>query len=179
MRKQTGNNGTLLRGLLAWALVLSFATVFAGEAFAPAITPPEKMQNRDMWMNLIEQWEIPDKEAVAVAAYPGAYVVACMAATKMASNGVETTTLPALTLATEDDQATVTAFYKKELADWNFKNAYDMFDTFWTGPEEFNSMDVTQAAVTPNVTVFGASAGQTDFMPTAKTAIVIVYKPVE
>jgi hypothetical protein len=179
MRNRHRSNGTPIRGLLAGALVLSVATVLAGEAFAPAITPPEKMQDRDMWVGMIKQWKIPDKEAVAVPAYPGAYVVACMGASTMEANGEKSATLPALTLATEDDQAKVTAFYKKELADWSYKNSYDMFDIFWTGPEEFNNMDITQSAVTPNVTILAANAGQTDFMPTAKTAIIIVYKPVE
>ena len=179
MRDGLRTNRVLIGSLLACALLLSFSTILAGEPFAPTIAPPEKMQDRDMWLDLIEQWEVPDKDAVAMPAYPGAYVVACMGATSMEANGVKSETLPTLTLATEDDQAKVTAFYKEKMADWNYKNSFDMFDVFWTGPDEFNNLDINQSMTIPNVTIMKATAGQTDFMPTAKTAIMIVYKPTE
>ena len=179
MKDGLKNNGLLIGGLLACAIALSFTTILAGESFAPKITLPEKMEDRDMWLNMVEQWEVPDKEAVAVPAYPGAYIVACVGASWMKSDGVKTETLPVITLATEDDQATVTAFYKKNLADWSYKDSFGMFDIFWTGPDEFDNLDMTQAAITPNITVLKATAGQTDFMPEAKTVIIVVYKPKE
>lgn len=177
--RDRSNNSALLAGLMACALVCSVAVVLAGSPFAPKITPPEKMESRDMWVGMIEQWQVPDEKTVAVPAYPGAFVVACIGAAWMESNDVKTATLPAITLATEDEQEKVTAFFKEKLADWHYKNAFDMFDVFWTGSDEFNNMDIEQAAVTPNVTIMAASAAQTDFMPTAKTAIVIVYKTLE
>jgi hypothetical protein len=179
MKDGLKNKGALTRGLLTCALLFSFTATFAGEPFAPKVTLPEKMQDREMWLNIVKQWDIPEKEAMAVPAYPGAYVVACIGASSMESNGIKTTTLPAITLATEDDQATVTAFYKEKLAEWNYKNSFDMFDIFWTGQDEFDNLDIRQSATIPNVTVLKATAGQTDFMPKASTAIIIVYKPEE
>jgi len=179
MRDRLKDNGTMIGSLLICVLVLSFAAVLAGEPFAPKITPPEKIQNREMWLNMIKQWEVPDQESVGVPAYPGAYIVACSGALSMEANGVKSTTWPVVTLATEDDQDKVTAFYKKELDDWSYKNSFDMFDVFWTGPDEFDNLDIRQSSVISNVTILGATAGQTDFMPKAKTAIIIVYKPKE
>jgi hypothetical protein len=86
-------------------------------------------------------------------------------------------TLPSITLATEDEQAKVVSFYKEKLKEWKYKNSFDMFDIFWDGPDEFNNMDMTQGMTIPNLVVFGSTDGEPNFMPEAKTAITIVYKP--
>jgi hypothetical protein len=39
--------------------------------------------------------------------------------------------------------------------------------------------DVMETSSTPNVVVMGAFSAQTDFLPSAKTAITIVYEPVK
>jgi hypothetical protein len=97
----------------------------------------------------------------------------------MEANGEKMDTLPAITLATMDEPAKVTAFYKEKLADWKYKNQMSMFDIFWTGKDEFNNMDITEAATIPNLIIMKAFSAQTDFLPGAKTAITIVYKPVK
>jgi hypothetical protein len=179
MRKFVKNH-LLLTGLfLTAALGLINPAARAEEDFAPKIIPPKNMQNRDMWINVIKQWVIPSKSEVGIPAYPGAHIVGLSPAGEMTANDEKYPTLPAITLAAVDERAEVTAFYKEKLKDWKYKNQFGMFDIFWTGRDDFNSMDITQSATTPNVIVMEASSGQTDFMPNAKTAITIVYKPVK
>ena len=130
-----------------------------------------------MWIKMIENWDIPGKSEVGIPAYPGAYVVGFMPASEMTANGVKSKTFPTIVLATSDDKATVTAFYKEQLKGWKYKNMMDMFEIFWTGRDEFNSMDMEQATSTRNINIADALQPHKDFMPEAKTSISIVYKP--
>jgi len=174
------NNKYKIIGGLVSALFLVTLIVQATqgeEEFAPKVTPPKDMENRSMWMELIEKWDIPSTSEVEVPAYPGAFIVAFAPASWMEANGVKSETFPSIVLATSDDRAKVTAFYTEKLKDWKYKNSMNMFDVFWTGRDEFNSMDITQAAVTSNVNIMDAMSIHTDYMPDAKTAITIVYKP--
>jgi hypothetical protein len=91
------------------------------------------------------------------------------------SNNLDT--LPVITLATMDKPAKATAFYQEKLSDWKYKNQMSMFDIFWTGKDEFDNMDITAAATIPNLIIMKAFSAQTDFLPGAKTAITLVYKP--
>ncbi len=165
---------------LIMAMGLSVLTALASEPFAPKVDLPKNLENRDMWANLVEQWVVPSKEEVGIPAYPGAVIVALKDEKGwMEANGEKMDMLPAITLATKDEPAEVTAFYKEKLADWKHKNQMNMFDIFWTGKDDFNNMDVTESATTPNLVIMAAFSAQTDFLPGAKTAITIVYKPVK
>jgi hypothetical protein len=171
---------TFLIGVsLILAMGLTVLTVSAGEEFAPVVKLPDKLENRNMWVNMIKNWVVPSKEEVGIPAYPGSVIVALQGKSWMESNGERMDTLPSLTLATKDEPAKVTAFYKEKLADWKHKNQMNMFDIFWTGKEAFNNMDVTESATTPNLVIMEAISAQTDFLPGAKTAITIVFKPVK
>jgi len=95
----------------------------------------------------------------------------------MMANDVTYSTLPALTLSTLDEPEKVAAFYKEKLKDWKYDIQFDMFDTFWQGPDHFNHLDIRQTATLPNVIVFPSSPKLNEFMPEAKTQITIVFKP--
>jgi len=180
MRNFTQKHSLLIRIFLVMAMGLTVLTASAEESFAPKVDLPKNLDNRDMWVNLIKQWVVPSKEEVGIPAYPGSVIVALKEKKGwMEVNGEKMDTLPAITLATKDEPAKVAAFYKEKLADWKHKNQMDMFDIFWTGKDEFNNMDITESATTPNVVIMGAFSAQTDFLPGAKTAITIVYKPVK
>jgi hypothetical protein len=170
--------GSLLAAFLLFiSLGLTLSTAFAAETFAPKVKLPKKIQNRDMWKNLVKTWVVPSKEEVGIPAYPGSVVVALQGKSWMEANGIKMDTLPAITLATSDEMAKVTAFYKEKLKDWKYKNQMGMFDIFWTGKDDFNNMDITEAATIPNLSIMEAMSTQTDFMPDAKTAITIVFNP--
>jgi hypothetical protein len=162
---------------LITAMGLAVLTALASEPFAPKVDLPKNLENREMWVNLVQQWVVPSKEEVGIPAYPGAVIVALKDKSWMEVNGEKSDTLPAITLATMDEPAVVTAFYKDNLSGWKHKNQMDMFDIFWTGKDEFNNMDMTEAATTPNLVIMQAFSAQTDFLPGAKTAITIVYSP--
>jgi len=168
--------------LTTFLLFVSFgltATIaFADNPFAPKVNLPKKLENRDMWENLVKNWIVPSKEEVGIPAYPGSVIVALKGKSWMEANGEKMDTLPAITLATSDEMAKVTAFYKEELKEWKYKNQMGMFDICWTGKEDFNNMDITEAATIPNLSIMKAMSAQTDFLPDAKTVITIVYKPV-
>jgi hypothetical protein len=177
MRFSLYKNNFLTVLVLLFIIVFNSALVVAEEPFAPKITLPEKIENRDNWVNLVESWTVPSKEKVGIPAYPGAFIVALMDSGPMEVNDDTIMTLPSITLATEDEQAKVVSFYKEKLKEWKYKNSFDMFDIFWDGPDEFNNMDMTQGMTIPNLVVFGSTDGEPNFMPEAKTAITIVYKP--
>jgi len=160
-------------------IVFSYFSVFAEELFAPKITLPEKMENRDTWVDMVNGWTVPSKVQVGLPAYPGAFIVALMDGGSMVVNDDTIATLPSITLSTFDDQAKVVSFYKEKLKDWKYKNSFDMFDIFWDGPDDFNNMDMTQGMTIPNIVVFESTDGEPNFMPEAKTAITIVYKPLK
>jgi hypothetical protein len=179
MRNFTKKQSLSIGICLIMAMGLTVLTASANEPFAPKVDLPKNLANRDMWANLVKQWVVPSKEEVGIPAYPGAVIVALKEKGWMEANGEKMDTFPAITLATEDELAKVTAFYKEKLADWKYKNQMNMFDIFWTGKDEFNNMDITEGATTPNLIIMEAFSTQTDFLPDAKTAITIVYKPVK
>jgi hypothetical protein len=179
MRNLTKRNSLMIGIGLILAMGLTVLTALAAESFAPKVDLPKKLENRDMWVTMIKNWVVPSKEEVGIPAYPGSVIVALKDKSWMEANGEKMETLPAITLATTDEPAKVTAFYKEKLADWKYKNEMNMFDIFWTGKDEFNNMDITEASTLPNLIIMAAFSAQTDFLPGAKTAITIVYKPVK
>ena len=158
-------------------MVFSSISILAEEPFAPKIKLQEIMENREVWIEMVEGWTVPDKDEVGLPAYPGAFIVALMDGGPMVVNDDTLIMLPSMTMATVDDQAKVVSFYKEKMKDWKYKNSFDMFDIFWDGPDDFNNMDMTQGMTIPNIVVFGATEGEPNFMPEAITAITIVYKP--
>jgi hypothetical protein len=177
LRKITKKLALMVGISLIILLGTTVLAVRAGEEFAPVVQLPEKLENRDMWVNMMKNWVVPSKEEVGFPAYPGSVIVALKGKSWMESNGERVDTLPSLTLATKDEPAKVAAFYKENFTDWKHKNQMGMFDIFWTGKDEFNSMDINEAATTLNIVVMEAFSAQTDFLPGAKTAITVVYKP--
>ena len=179
MNNKHKNISLLITFLLFVSFGLTATITFADNPFAPKVNLPKKLENRDMWENLVKNWVVPSKEEVGIPAYPGSVIVALKGKSWMEANGEKMDTLPTITLATADEMAKVTAFYKEKLADWKYKNSYGMFDIFWTDKDDFNNMDITEAATIPNMSIMEAMSAQTDFLPNAKTAITIVYKPVK
>lgn len=171
------NKKLLFMIFIIFIMAFSTISIFAEEPFAPKIKLPEKMENRDIWVDMVNGWTVPSKEVVGLPVYPGAFIVALMDGGPMEVNDDTLMMLPSITMATVDDQAKVVSFYKEQLKDWKYKNSFDMFDIFWDGPDEFNNLDMTQGMTIPNIVVFGATEGEPNFMPEAKTAITIVYKP--
>lgn len=166
----------ILAGIVLYAASVLFPNILAAqELYAPKVDPPKNIENRDMWVGMIEKWNIPGKNEVKVPAYPGAVIVAFKEAGKMSANGVDYQTLPVIILATGDTPAKVLAFYQEKLQDWRYKNQFGMADIFWKGKDDFNSLDITAAATQPNVTIMEPLSAQTDFMPDAKATISIVY----
>ncbi len=179
MKNLTKKHSLLIGMSLIMAMGLTISAAMAAEPFAQKVDLPKKLGNRDMWINVIKNWVVPSKEEVGIPAYPGSVIVALKEKGWMEANGEKMDTLPAITLATKDEPAKVTAFYKEQLSGWKYKNQMNMFDIFWTGKDEFNNMDITEAAIIPNMVIMEAFSAQTDFLPGAKTAITIVYKPVK
>ena len=175
MRKKHKIKGSILSAL--FLVTLTVQAIPAEELFAPKVTPPKNTDNRSMWIQINENWDIPSKSEVGIPAYPGAYVVGFMPASEMTSNGVKSKTFPSIVLATSDEKAKVTEFYKEHLKEWKYENMMGMFDIFWTGRDEFNSMDIEQATSTTNINIADALQPHQDFMPDAKTSITIVYMP--
>ncbi len=163
--------------MIVSVVLSSYTSVVASEPFASKVKLPDKIENRELWVELIKKWNIPAKDDVAVPAYPGAVIVGLTESGPMEVNYDTLMMLPSLTMASEDTPEQVVSFYKEKLKDWKHKNSFDMFDIFWIGPDEFNNLDMEQGMTIPNVVVFEATSAQTDFMPKAKTTITIVYDP--
>jgi len=154
----------------------SQSLIFSEEPFAPKVDPPKNMTNRDFWVKMSETWKIPGQSEVGIPAYPGAKIVSFQAASQMSANGEDYQTLPTMILVAPDEKTAVTAFYKEQLKDWQYKNSFGMFDVFWTGGD-FNSIDVTDTATKPNVIVQDVLETFKEMMPDAKCQIQIAYSP--
>lgn len=150
-------------------------TAFTSEDFAPVAKFPKNLKEKDYWVKLIKGWKIPSKETVGVPAYPGAKIAMFMPASTMTANENKIETFPVITLGSTDSQDKIVAFYKENLKDWKYKNSFSMFDIFWQGPDDFNNMDMEQAAVTIHVVIFEATI-PLELMPETKTQIQINYK---
>jgi len=167
---RTGLAATVMFGLLIGFLL--------AEDFAPKVDPPKNLTDRSFWVKTIEAWKVPSASEVGVPAYPGAQIVQLNGPSKMESNGQEMNTLPIVILETEDEPAKVAAFYKEKLTGWKHENKFGMFDVFWKGSEDFNFMDIDQAATRANIIIQEPIASDPDrMMPTSKARIQIVYDP--
>jgi hypothetical protein len=166
---------TFLIAAVAAVLVQGF---LLAEDFAPKVKPPKNMSNRSYWIKTMSEWKVPSTEEVGAPAYPGAFIVQMNGPTQMESNGTKLTTLPIVILETEDEPAKVAAFYKEKLTGWKYENKFGMFDVFWKGGEDFNFMDIDQAATRVNIIIQEPITSDSDrMMPTSKARIQIVYNP--
>ncbi len=147
----------------------------AGEKFAPKVKLPSNMNDRALWAPVVKNWKVPSKSEVGIPAYEGSFIVSLKVASHMTANGVKYNTLPTIILATTDDPAKVTAFYKVKLKDWKYKNDWKMFDVFWKDGKKFNSMDIRDNATRPNIIIQKAGIPYLEYMPKAKSVITIVY----
>ena len=177
MMNQKTNKIFVVVALSQFAFVLTSLVSIADESFAPKVNPPKNLSNRTMWVQMIEQWDIPSKDTVGLPAYPGAVIVAYKEAAEMTANDVKYETLPQLVLSTMDEPGKVAMFYKEKLKDWKYKREFDMFDVFWTGRDEFNNLDIRESMTIPNISIMESTAQTNEFMPEAKTKITIVFKP--
>lgn len=162
--------------LFLFAFISTGLVSLADEPYAPKVDPPKKMEHRQWWMDKIKKWKIPSKENVGIPPYPGAVIIAVKEASEMVANDKKQSTLPMLTLSTLDEPSKVAAFYKEKLKDWKYDRQLDMFDVFWKGPDEINSLDIRQTATLINVIVSSSSPETNQLMPEAKTKITIVFK---
>ena len=83
----------LITFLLFVSLGLTVTTVFADDAVAPKVNLPKKLENRDMWENMVKNWVVPSKDEVGIPAYPGSVIVALKEKSWMEANGVKMDTL--------------------------------------------------------------------------------------
>ena len=164
--------------LLAAVAAVLFQGFLLAEDFAPKVNPPKKMSNRSYWVKTMSEWEVPSTEEVGAPAYPGALIVQLNGPTQIESNGEKLATLPIIILESEDEPAKVAAFYKEKLTGWKYENKFGMFDVFWKGGEDFNFMDIDQAATRVNIIIQEPIKSDPDrMMPTSKARIQIVYDP--
>ncbi|NIS75657.1 MAG: hypothetical protein GTO08_10345 [Deltaproteobacteria bacterium] len=54
-----------------------------------------------------------------------------------------------------------------------------MIRAFWKGPDDINTLDITQMCTTPNVLITEATDSERKLMPSAKSVIEIGYEPVK
>lgn len=150
---------------------------YEDDPFAPLVEPPENIENREMWLKMIDQWKVPGKGTVGIPAYPGAYIVQVQEASGMTVNNKIIITLPMITLATVDQPEKVVNFYKEKLKGWNFSNDF-MSRAFWKDDDRFDPLDLRKTSSTPNLIIYDISEDMPEvLMPKARSRIKIAYKP--
>lgn len=146
------------------AMLLFTCMVFTGawgEPYAPKVEPPSGIKPGTpdyLGVMSLNAAEVPDKSSVGVPPYPGARIVMTKGKSKMTANDVEYTCLQYLKMYALDDAKKVASFYKEKLTDYQFKSDFGgMIRAFWKGPEDINTLDITQRCTTPNVRITEAT----------------------
>lgn len=150
---------------------------FPDDPFAPKVEPPENIENRDMWLKMIEKLQVPTKGTVAIPAYPDAYIIQVQGASTMTVNNKVIKTLPNIILVTVDQPGKIVNFYKEKLKGWNYSNDF-MCRAFWKDDDTFDALDLRKTSATPNLIIYNVSEEMPEvLMPRARTRIKITYKP--
>ena len=164
---------------LACCAVNTYVLAYEDDPFAPTVEPPEKIENREMWLNMIKKWKVPDKGTVGIPAYPGACIIHVQGHSTMRVNNKKIRTLPVITLATVDQPEKVVSFYKENLKGWNYSNDY-MSHAFWKEDGHFDPLDIRKTSIIPNLIIYDVSEDMPEVLiPDARSRIKIVYEPKE
>lgn len=152
---------------------------YEDDPFAPTVEPPENIENRGMWFDMIDKWVVPTKGEVGIPAFPGAYIIQVQKASTMRVGNKTIKTLPVITLATVDPPEKVVNFYREKLKDWDYSNDF-MTRAFWEKKGDFDPLDPRKTSTVPNVIIFDVSDDMPEvLMPKARATIKITYIPQE
>ena len=156
-----------MKTLLSFFALFLFSLSILAQPYASKIDTPKNPDNDPelaFGIQILSGVEIPEVKDVKVAPYPGAKIFQ----TTIAQSGM----LPTVRLLSTDEVSKVTEYYKKELADWNYKDFYGIH-TFFKGDE-------TKAMMMQGPVVQIESADKfNNLMPSAKSAITIGYDSAE
>lgn len=157
--------------------ISGFQEYFEDDPFAPVVEPPENIENREMWLRLIDRWEVPTIGKVGIPPYPDAYIVQVQEASAITVNNKVIKTLPTITLATVDQPEKVVNFYKEKLKGWNYSNDF-MSRSFWKDDDRFDPLDLRKTSTTPNLIIYDIGEDMPEvLLPKARSRIKITYKP--
>jgi hypothetical protein len=124
----------------------------------------------ELMVMAVRNASVPSASEVGVPAYPGARILATMAAGAMTQKS-----LPALAMLSTDDIAAVLQFYQEKLAGWEH---WEMIGNhmFWDGPEDSNPMDITGSFPLVGIVSVEESSTEAAIWPGVKTRIDIRYR---
>lgn len=169
--------------LVIFFLALAVSPAVGGEPYAPKVEPPAGIKvgtPEYLGVMSINAAQVPHRSSVGVPPYPGARIVMTRGTSKMKANDVEYTCLQYLKMYAPDDGEKVASFFKEKLTDYKFKSEFGgMIRAFWKGPDDINTLDITQMCTTPNVLITEATDSERKLMPGAKSVIEIGYEPVK
>ena len=152
---------------------------FADAPFAPTVELPGNMENRDMWLDMIDKWVVPTKGEVGIPAFPNAYIIQVRKASTMKVGNKTIKTLPVITLATVDQPEKVVNFYREKLKGWDYGNDL-MTRAFWEKDGHFDPLDPRKTSTVPNVIIYDISGDMPEVsMPKARSRIKVTYIPRE
>lgn len=153
--------------------------VVNGDAYVPVLEVPSKLPDdpgAQMAVIMLESADVPSKDDVSIAAYPGAQLMSAMRGMEMTANGEKMTTWPALSMLSEDPVADVVAFYAEQLPDWRYKEIVGMH-LFWNGDEDSNPLDITGKYSLVSLTPVADDDTIRKMWPKTRTRIDLRYEP--
>lgn len=112
--------------------------------YAPKLSMPSKRPEHvevPLAEMFLKSAQVPPASDVNIPAYPGARIMSTMAGGRFDSSSGEGKQLPGMVLLSADDVDSVLAYYKEQLAGWQYQDFYGIH-TFWNGPEDSNPLDI-------------------------------------
>jgi hypothetical protein len=170
----------ILAAMCIVLIAFSVSISYAGEPYAPKLTPPEGIKPGTpdyLGVMMINNAQVPDRASVEVPPYPEAKIIQANKGTEMTANGQKYHCLNYMKMLSTDDGEKIASFYKGKLKGYNFKNEFGgMIRVFWKGADDVNTMDITQMCTTPNMVITGPLDSYKKMMPGVQSVIEIGYK---
>jgi hypothetical protein len=117
----------------------------------------------------LQSAKVPSAADVNVPRYPESMILSTMAANQWSSGDSDAKQLPGMILF-----ESVLAFYKEQLASWQYKDFYGVH-TFWDGPEGSNPLDITAGHSIVSISQIEDDSVQRALWPKMLTKIDMMY----
>lgn len=122
----------------------------------------------------LQSAKVPAAAEVNIPRYPDSMIMSTMAANQWSTGDAEAKQLPGMILLAPDDPDTVLAYYKEELAGWQYKDFYGVH-TLWNGPEGSNPLDITAGHSIVSISQVEDDSVQRALWPEMHTKIDMMY----
>ena len=122
----------------------------------------------------LQSAKVPQASDVNIPRYPDSMIMSTMDASQWSTGDDDAKQLPGMILLAPGDVEAVLAFYKEQLAGWQYEDIYGVH-TFWNGPEGSNPLDITAGHSMVSISKIKEDDLQRVLWPEMRTKIDLMY----